>query len=462
MIPVFIALTYAGLGMRETARLGEKALYQTAEQMKVMRVALQKANDLERKAKLFVLLSDPALRQPYERESYENVRNSFRQTLNELLQQPALDSRLTLLVNELLEKERLIHEQITGSDATPKLPVEDAFRGLRDAANGLWQEISVRVDRQVESLHRQSFELEQRMWVRTASLMGVSLASFLLILTVLNRSIRQLDTAIRRLGAGRFAETVNVRGPKDLRHLGERLDWLRGRLLNLEEAKQQFMHNVAREIEVPLASLRDDSALLVRELPDAGPAQAACARLQSRVDQLKAVSDELVRYSRVNESPILSERKDTDLKTLLEGVLADQREHLQAKSLRTKALIQRVPYHGIVDQLRGIFEQLISNAVKFSPEGGEIRVMLRVHGDAIEFEVEDDGPGIDADERADVLKPFHRGHAALALNTEGPGLGLAIAAEYVAHALGRLEILDPRQDQTGARVHVLIPRVDVN
>lgn len=465
MIPVIIALSYAALGMRETAVLGENALNQTVERMKVMRVALQRANDIERKAKLYVLLSDPSLRQPYEKESYENVRTAFRQTLNELLQQSA-DNRLTLLINELLEKERLIHDQIVDaeSSASPKLPVEEAFRGLRDAANGLWHEVTGRVDSQVEALHQQAQVLEQRMLMRTATLMSVSVGFFLLFLMILNRSIRQLDSSIRKLGAGRFAEAVSVKGPLDMRRLGDRLEWLRTRLLNLEESKQEFMHNVSREIEEPLAALSTDTERLTQELAETGESELrlSCQRMNEQVRKLQTVSEELVRYSRISENPVVGERKRVELKSLLDGVIADYQGRVQAKSLRIKALIQRVELYGMADQLCGIFDQLLSNAVKFSPEGGEIRVMLRTAAGTIELEVEDDGPGIPADEREQALKPFFRGKAALDSDAEGTGLGLAIVSEYLNHCQGRIEIVEPRQDHHGARIRIQIPLIEVD
>lgn len=465
MIPVIIALSFADFGMREAASLGERALYQTADQMKVMRMALQQVNDIERKAKLFVLLADPALRQPYERDSYENVRTAFRQTMNELLQQ-SVDNRLTLLIDELLEKERLIHDQITGYDSrdNPKLPVEEAFRGLRDAANGLWQEVTGRVSRQAEGLHQQAQILEQRMLIRTLSLMTLSVGFFLMFMVVLQRSIRRLDQAIRKLGAGRLTDPIEVKGPEDLRQLGDRLEWLRTRLLSLEEAKHQFMHNVAREIEVPLAAIRDDTERFGSQMndPTGTDARETCLRLNQNAEKLQTVCQELVRYSQINENPILGERTSVDLKESLDHLLAGYQPQVQAKSLRIKALTQRVEFHGIADQITGIFDQLVGNAVKFSPEGGEIRIMLRSSSGSIEFEVEDDGPGIDADERDQVLKPFFRGKAALAQNAAGAGLGLATVNEYLVHCQGRIEIVEPRQDRHGARIRVQIPIINVD
>ena len=148
------------------------------------------------------------------------------------------------------------------------------------------------------------------------------------------------------------------------------------------------------------------------------------------------------------------------MKHLLESVIADFQTSLQAKSITLKKLVRPVEISGIHEQLRNIIEQLLSNAVKYSPGGGEIRIMLRDSGTQMELEVEDEGPGIEPDERSHVFEPFFRGKAAQCDdNAEGPGLGLAIVKEYVANHQGKVDIIDSRQDQHGARIRVQIPLI---
>jgi two-component system sensor histidine kinase GlrK len=76
----------------------------------------------------------------------------------------------------------------------------------------------------------------------------------------------------------------------------------------------------------------------------------------------------------------------------------------------------------------------------------------------MELEVEDEGPGIALEERAHVFEPFFRGQTAQGDEcAEGPGLGLAIVKEYVTNHQGKVNIIDSRQDQQGARFRVQIP-----
>jgi len=155
VIPLFLAVMYAAFGMRETSALGRTINSQVFEQTKAIRLVLQKTGDIERKARLFVLLSAPALRQPYEQQSYESTRASFKQALSELLKLH-VDNKVALLVNELSEKENLIYQQIinSASENNLKLPVDEAFQGLRDSSHSLSREFENHVDHQFNELRR--------------------------------------------------------------------------------------------------------------------------------------------------------------------------------------------------------------------------------------------------------------------------------------------------------------------
>jgi len=461
VIPLFFAVMYAAFGMRETSSLGRTINSQVFEQTKAVRLVLQKTGDIERKARLFVLLSDPALRDPYEQQSYESTRASFKQALSELLKLH-VDNKIALLVNELSEKEKLIYQQIIGStgENNLKLPVDEAFQGLRESSYSLSREFESHVDHEFNELRQQSESLEQGLLVKGAVLLFISFIFIAILLAVLSRSMRQLDTSIRRLGSGELEEPIDVEGPSDLRYLGNRLEWLRTHLMELEVSKQQFMHNVAREIDVPLESIREGAEQLVNEADEEpNSARQDIARLLcNNVDKLKTVSEELLRYSQINSKPEMNRKETVNMKYLLESVIEDYQPRLQAKSISLKKLVRPVEISGIHEQLRSIIEQLMSNAVKYSPAGGEIRIMLRDSGTQMELEVEDEGPGIEPDERAHVFEPFFRGKTAQGDdNVEGPGLGLAIVKEYVANHQGKVDIIDSRQDQHGARIRVQLP-----
>ena len=461
VIPLFLGVIYAAYGLRETAALGRTINSQVFEQTKTIRLVLQKSSDIERKARLFVLLSDPALRGPYERDSYEAARATFKQALNDLLKLH-VDNKIALLVNELSEKESLIYQQIIGSESedTVRLPLDEAFQGLRESSNTLSREFESHVEHTFNELRQLSESMEQGLLIKGAFLLLFSSAFVIALLAVLSRSMRQLDGSIRRLGSGELEEAIEVHGPADLRYLGERLEWLRKHLLTLETAKQQLMKNIAREIEQPLQAIRDGAQRLVNpdDQSEQEPQPDVTRQLDDNVDKLKTVSEQLLRYSQIHAEQDPKQKQTIDMKALLESILDELQTPLQAKAIKVKKLIRPVHVDGVPEQLQDMVRHLLTNAIQYSPVEGEIRIMLRDAGEQMELEIEDDGPGIPTEERDQVFEPFYRGKSAA--SPEGgdhSGLGLAMVREYANNHQGTVDIIDARQDHTGARLRVQLP-----
>lgn len=385
----------------------------------------------------------------------QDIHASVEQALGKLFRAED-DDKLTPLVNELSEKKKRFYDRIAdfGAKAKARLSIDETFYGLEDAVDGFWQDGLSRIDRAV----RQDLLVKGAI-LGILLLICVGFGSGLL--AVFTRSVRQLDESIRRLGAGDFGKPIRVTGPKNLRLLGDRLDWLRTRLLGREESKQQFMSKVSNEFETPLSGIFESKGLLMAEALN--PKQRdLLARLSQDVQKLQNLFDDSLHYGQVKDNPSPQPKDAVNMKTLLASVIEDYRDSLNAKSLTIKELIQPVEFLGVPDQVRTIVDNLLSNAIKFSPEGGKIRIILRDLGTGMQLEVEDDGPGIDTTERTRIFEPFFRGKAAHMTDTEGAGLGLAIVSECVTNHQGKVESIEPRQDEQGARIRVELPLVEVS
>jgi two-component system sensor histidine kinase GlrK len=292
VIPLALAVMSATAAVRETAALGRGMNCQVFEQTKTVRLALQKTSDIERKARLFVLLADTPLRRPYERKAYETARASFKQALGEL-QKLGVDGKIALLASELSEKEGLIYRQIIQSETEshPSLPVEEAFIGLREASNTLSREFEGYVDHQFDELRGQSESLGRELLTQCVLLLGVFVAWVGLLMASLARPMRQLDASIRKLGDGNFAEPIKIAGTSDLRHLGDCLEWLRMRLLEREAPNQPHMENAVDanatgtpSTHPPSQAMAEDKANELALLPNEGLSQQRQDTPHGRID----------------------------------------------------------------------------------------------------------------------------------------------------------------------------------
>lgn len=190
--PMVATVLLATQSLDTTVSQGQALNYRLYDETKTVRLVLEKASDIERKARLFVLLSDPVLHQPYERDSYENVRIMFQQALG-TLRALSPDREILLLANELTEKEGLIHQQLVAWDpkrqAAPA--IDQAFLALREAATALSRKFESHVDQEFTRLRAQTGVSKQQLVVRSGMLLALSLGLLVGLLTVLKRSLAQ-------------------------------------------------------------------------------------------------------------------------------------------------------------------------------------------------------------------------------------------------------------------------------
>jgi two-component system sensor histidine kinase GlrK len=239
--------------------------------------------------------------------------------------------------------------------------------------------------------------------------------------------------------------------------LGGRLEWLRQRLIDLEQQKRLFLRHVSHELKTPLTALREGSELLAEETT--GPLSAGqrdiVGILQQKSVHLQRLIEDLLKYQRTEESVGRLELSAVRLDRVVVQVLGDHRLAAQARGIRAELQLDHVVLRGDQDKLHAVVANLVSNAIKYSPDGGMISLALRREGEQVVFDVEDAGPGIPPGDRDRVFDWFYQGEGAPHGRVQGSGLGLAIAKEFVVAHGGRIEVVD--ESAGGAHFRVTLP-----
>jgi two-component system sensor histidine kinase GlrK len=343
-------------------------------------------------------------------------------------------------------------------------PASDPLQSVKAKASSLTFGYAARIEDEARSLESLSRETKQNLVLHIVLLLSMSFIVLVVFVYQLHHPIRQIDLFIRTLGAGNFTQPIRVVGTRDAEFLGERLEWLRTHLNDLEMAKQRFMRNVSHEIKTPLATLHEGADLLLDEVVgELNSEQKDIARiLVSNADKMDKLIVKLINYSQVSACRARQRFVRIDMRLLVNELLGDYRLQLLNKSITVAQSIKPVELFADKGQMRTIVDNLLSNAVKYSPEGGEIRLSLTQKGGHMELEIEDDGPGIDPDEREKVFEPLYLGRSSRALGVKGTGFGLAIVAECVASHFGKVEVLTSHDGCEGAHIRVKIPLQSIN
>ncbi len=439
-LPLAAALAYSAWNTERLAEQSRNAVFSAAQAARASRSLVNRIGSIERLAQQVTLLADPVLM-----DDYARVHRSFKQVSNELSQLP-LDSRQLVALDRTVKQEQSLYDQLT---ATPRKHLDPrAVSAEADQlADNAYEMLAISylvADREVDRLRSSAEVVQQRLILLVLFSTALALTIALALTRFIARPIAELDASIRQLGGADFARPIRVRGPEDLQYLGERLDWLRRRLVELEAQKNRFLRNVSHELKTPLTALREGAELLNDQVagPLAPQQRQVVAIMRDNSIKLQRMIEGLLDYQRALHAAASLDLQPVELDALVRD--AARAHQLAARAKRQHVALDLEPVIVRADpaKLRSIVDNLLGNAVKFAPEGGNISVVAREHDGEATLEVIDSGPGVPAEERESIFDSFFRGRAKASGPIEGSGLGLAIVREFVEAHGGQIAVVE--------------------
>jgi signal transduction histidine kinase len=228
------------------------------------------------------------------------------------------------------------------------------------------------------------------------------------------------------------------------------------RIEELDRMKREFVSNVSHDLKTPLSSMQETTEVLLDELPGPLSRQQRSLLLLNRESarRLSSMIAKLLDLSRL-ESRMTRNFEALDVTRLVRTVVA------RANATRTRPVATiDAPQHALtlradVDGISQLLDNLLENAIKFSPSGGVVRVTIAEVDGALHLTVADDGPGIPDAEKKRVFERFHQTDTGRSAQSRGVGLGLSICRHIVSAHSGRIWVAD--NSPRGSVFHVLLP-----
>ena len=453
-LPLVGALAYSAWNTERLATQSRSAVFNASQAARASRALVERIGSIERLAQQVAVLDDPELVQAYSR-----AHRSFRQLADEIGQLPLDESQLGAL-NRTVSHEQALYDLLT---AFPRVRVEPAeiterVDDLIESAREVLAINNLIVDREVERLRASADEVQRGVILLLIFSTAVALTIALALTRYIARPIAAIDNAIRQLGGADFSRPISVKGPEDLRYLGRRLDWLRRRLEEFETQKNRFLRHVSHELKTPLTALREGAELLNDQV--AGPLVPAQRQVVSIMRdnsiKLQRLIEELLDYQRALHAAASLEVKPIVLDALVKETARAHELAAQSKGLRLNIESQSAMVEADPEKLRSIIDNLVSNAVKFTPSGGTITVKAKMQAGEAVIEVIDSGPGVPPEERESIFNLFFRGRGkGDSGRVKGSGLGLAIARELAEAHGGHIAVVP---EGSGGHFRVTLPR----
>lgn len=385
--------------------------------------------DMERYARQYEILAESPLL-----ELYEEKNNGFLAALStlELLDSnDAMMESLTAIRMAVIELRDSVVGYVPGSDDAP-IDIQ-GFARVGDMVQAISNKNIRLIDEQVESLQITASNARRSLFWQTVALVPVTIALAIVFTILIARPIRQMGKAIHRLGEGSFTIPVSVSGPAELTELGEKLDWLRRRLVALEQEKNVFLRQMSHELKTPLASIREGTELLCDgTVGELGPTQTEVVEILHESGlELEQRIENLLSFSAWQQSKGQLTVGEFELGSVIDTVVDNHRMAAVTKKLKIRMSLKHVTLLADRDKVRMAVDNLLSNAVKYSPVGGHIGIRVSRKAEKVVVDIMDEGPGIPNDERERIFEPFFQGKVPTGRHVRGTGIGLSVVHECV-------------------------------
>jgi len=460
-IPLMVAVVWALVQLERYADESESLVLESVTATQNTRLLLERLRELERLARLY---------QVQQTEDYLDLMTqdaarfaSGLAALTPLAERAGAGEAADLLGRRTSSAVFTIRTQPADSDRV--LQATRELEALSREAGEFSVAVNDFIGRELAALQQDASDFQTTLAWQTAALIPVMLILVLIFALLITRPIRQIDDAIDQLGQGGFSRPIRVAGPTDLQALGRQLEWLRVRLLELAQEKNRFLRHMSHELKTPLANIREGTDLLLDGAvgPLEDPQREVTDILRSNGLKLQRLIENLLSFSAWQTKSEMLMLSDFSLKPLVVGVLKDYRLPIKAQGIRLALDVEEITVNADEEKLRTALDNLISNAIKYTPRGGHIQVRAIATHTSLVIDIADSGPGIPAEERSRIFQAFYQGANQ---QHEGPvagtGIGLSVVLECIQAHGGSVELVDSPWGGAHFRLHIPQEQVSVN
>lgn len=289
-------------------------------------------------------------------------------------------------------------------------------------------------------------------WLALTITLLISTLVCYLLARYMSTPVRRLSRASHQLAQGNLDVRIDDTKRRDeIADLGKDFNLMASEIQSLLHTQKQLLQDVSHELRSPIARLRVALALARREVANK---DQYLDRLDKDLDRLDSLVAEVLTLSQLNS--VKHPKEDLNISQLTESIVKDCQFEAAQRDCVIKARIEPdVELYASPELLRRAIENIIRNALKFSPEKASIEVSLKSVESKIMIIVSDEGPGIPEDQTSKLFDPFVRLDSARGHAPGGYGLGLSIAKKAIEIHQGSISM--ENREQRGLRVLIELP-----
>jgi two-component system sensor histidine kinase CpxA len=259
-----------------------------------------------------------------------------------------------------------------------------------------------------------------------------------------------MQKTVERFGQGDFTARVNSRRGDELGQLGRTVDRMAERIDNLLKSQRRLLQDISHELRSPLARL----GVAVELARGGANLESSLNRIEREGTRLNTLVGELIQVTRGEGDPQGLATEQIRLDELVGTIVEDARIEAEKRQVTLNSSLSKVIMTGNPELLRRAVENLVRNAIRYSPENTNVDISLSKVGSVYRVSVRDYGSGVPEDALPSIFDPFYRVEKDRGRTSGGVGLGLAIAKRAVELHQGTMRAHNVKP---GLRVEIDLP-----
>lgn len=265
----------------------------------------------------------------------------------------------------------------------------------------------------------------------------------------------QIIDALSEVARGNFNIILHEddRGPHN--EMAEAFNKMARELGDIEIMRQDFISNVSHEFQSPLTSIGGFAALLKDDTLPAAERSRYAGIIEMETRRLSSLSDNLLKLSSLDSEKKPLNRQNFRLDKQLQQAALTSEPQWSTKGINLEADLERCEYNGDIDLLSQVWVNLLHNAIKFTPEGGDIHMALAVSGHSAVVTISDNGIGIAPEDQLHIFERFYKADKSRDRALGGNGLGLSLVIKIVELHGGSVAV--ESEIGKGTRLTVTLP-----
>ncbi len=251
--------------------------------------------------------------------------------------------------------------------------------------------------------------------------------------------IKKVGNALDKIAEGDFTVRLETKSTsKEIREIYSGFNMMAEELQSTETIQTDFVSNVSHELKTPISAIEGYSMLLQDSDNLTHEQKEYIDKIIFNTKRLSSLTGSILLLSKLDNQSIVTNKVKFDLDEQIRQSLLALESEWEKKELEFDIELDDTDYVGNESLLRHIWDNIISNAIKFSPERSEIRISLQNSESSIVFTVSDEGPGISEKEKGHIFDKFYQADSSH--KQEGNGLGLALAKKIVDLEGGEINV----------------------